>query len=66
MASHIIKQIHVKATFPNGRVVSGVTNALTGKTDEPFQIWQEKGGADSFLINPKFAETVEFNIEYEK
>lgn len=65
MASNIIKQVCVKATFPNGRVVSGVTNALTGRTDEPFQVWFEKGKHDSVIINPRFAETIEINVEYE-
>lgn len=65
MASNIIKQVHVKATFPNGRVVSGATNALAGRADEPFEIWFEKGKHESVIINPKFTETIELNIEYE-
>lgn len=67
MPSNIIKQINVKATFPNGRIVTGVTNTIEGnKCDDIFQVWPRKGGVDSILINPKHAETIEFNIDYEK
>ncbi|MDK9585786.1 hypothetical protein [Lelliottia wanjuensis] len=66
MASNIIKQINVKATFPSGRVVSGSTNVLSGGVGEPFQVWIKKGDTNSIIINPKFAETVEIEIEYEK
>lgn len=66
MASNIIKQVKVTATFPNGRVVNGFTNAIGGRLDEPFQVWLHIGSAKSVIINTKFAETVELEIEYEK
>jgi len=66
MACNIIKQINVKATFPGGRVINGITNIIDGKCDEPFQVWTSKGSARSVIVNPKFAETVELEIEYEE
>lgn len=66
MASEIIKRVRIKATFPGGRVVEGFTRQHPERTDEPFQIWKSESKADSILVNPLFAETVEINFEYEK
>lgn len=69
MASQIIKQVNVKATFPSGRVVSGVAIVPPSLTDVPFQIWvsEKKDGSEvnSVIINPSLAETVELDVQYE-
>lgn len=70
MASQIVKQVSVKATFPGGRVVTGIAQVLPTLTDVPFQVWasEKRDGSEfsSVIINPKLAETVELTIEYEK
>lgn len=66
MASETIKVVSVTAIFPGGRVVKGFARCLPNRTDEIFQVWPCEGKADTALINPSLAETVEFIIEYEK
>lgn len=63
----ILKRVAVEVTYPDGRMVKGVSYEYPEHTKQViYQIWTDEPSAESMLINLHLAESVKLTPTFEK